>query len=112
VRRTRLTPRSPAISMQTDRDYADLAALPAITSGQRVTFKFRVVDFRTVPEKRQFRWQLVKGTRKGSDLKSSWNPPGTATQIEQSFKEAGPWTLAVQFIDRDLNYSKPTLAML
>jgi signal transduction histidine kinase/DNA-binding response OmpR family regulator/ligand-binding sensor domain-containing protein/protocatechuate 3,4-dioxygenase beta subunit len=112
VRRTRLTPRAPAITMQTDRDYTDLASLPAITSGQRVTFKFRVVDFRTVSEKRQYRWQLVKGARNASDLKGGWNSPGTATQIEQTFKEAGPWTLAVQFIDRDLNYSKPTLAML
>jgi signal transduction histidine kinase/CheY-like chemotaxis protein/ligand-binding sensor domain-containing protein/protocatechuate 3,4-dioxygenase beta subunit len=141
------TPRSPTITVQTDHDYTDLAALPPITTGQRVTFKFKVVEFRTAPEKRQYRWQLVKGrfsgvrpsagaATSGSGLGSNssnapiagvpaapedgraplssaaWNPPSTATQLEQSFKEPGPWTLAVQFIDRDLNYSKPTLALL
>ena len=106
------TPRSPTITVQTDRDYTDLAALPAITTGQRVTFKFKVVEFRTAPEKRQYRWQLVKGKRTADDLRSGWDPPVTATQIEESFKEPGPWTLAVQFIDRDLNYSRPTLAVL
>jgi len=111
-RKTRLTPRAPRIIVQTDRDYTDLTALPPITTGERVTFKFRVVDFRTVPEKRQYRWQLVKGRRTATELEDGWNPPNTANQVEQSFSAAGPWTLAVQFIDRDLNYSEPTLAIL
>jgi signal transduction histidine kinase/CheY-like chemotaxis protein/ligand-binding sensor domain-containing protein len=106
------TPRSPTIIVQTDRDYTDPAALPPITTGQRVTFKFKVVEFRTAPEKRQYRWQLVKGQRKAGELKTGWSPPGTATQIEESFKEPGPWTLAVQFIDRDLNYSPPAVIPL
>jgi signal transduction histidine kinase/CheY-like chemotaxis protein/ligand-binding sensor domain-containing protein len=110
--RTRHTPRAPAVIVQTDREYTGFEALPAIHTGERVTFKFKVVDFRTVPEKRQYRWQLVKGQRTESELKDGWNPPGTATQVEQSFKESGLWTLAAQFIDRDLNYSKPTLAVL
>jgi signal transduction histidine kinase/CheY-like chemotaxis protein/ligand-binding sensor domain-containing protein/protocatechuate 3,4-dioxygenase beta subunit len=110
--RSTRTPRSPAITVQIDRDYTDPASLPAITTGQRVSFKFKVVEFRTAPEKRQYRWQLVKGRRTESEMKSGWSPPGTATQVEQSFREPGPWTLAVQFIDRDLNYSKPTLAVL
>jgi len=111
-RRSTRTPRSPAITVQIDRDYADPASLPAITTGQRVSFKFKVVEFRTAPEKRQYRWQLVKGKRTESEMKNGWNLPGTATQVEQSFQEPGPWTLGVQFIDRDLNYSKPTLAVL
>jgi lysylphosphatidylglycerol synthetase-like protein (DUF2156 family) len=41
---------------------------------------------------------------------ANWQPPGTATQLEQTFAKPGAWTLAVQFIDRDLNYSEPTLA--
>src|SRR5207247_7198687 len=103
-------PRSPTVTIQLDRDYTDPATLPAITTGQRVTFKFKVVEFRTAPEKRQYRWQLVKGQRAADELKDGWNPPGTETQIEQTFSERGDWTLAVQFIDRDLNYSQPTLA--
>ncbi|MCW5554051.1 MAG: response regulator [Verrucomicrobiae bacterium] len=102
-------PRPPTVIVQTDRDYSDPAALPPIAVGQRVTFKFQVVEYRTAPEKRQYRWQLVKGAHAAGEWQDGWNPPGTATQIEQSFTEPGPWTLAVQFIDRDLNYSPATV---
>jgi signal transduction histidine kinase/DNA-binding response OmpR family regulator/ligand-binding sensor domain-containing protein len=106
------TPRSPVLTAQVDRDYTDLAALPVINTGQRVTFKFDVVDFYTAVEKRQYRWQLFQGERDGTALMANWQPPGTATQLEQTFDKPGEWTLAVQFIDRDLNYSLPTLATL
>ena len=43
-------------------------------------------------------------------LAANWQPPGERTQLEETFPKPGAWTLAVQFIDRDLNYSKPTLA--
>jgi signal transduction histidine kinase/DNA-binding response OmpR family regulator/ligand-binding sensor domain-containing protein len=109
---TTQTPHSPTLVVQTDRDYTDPGALPLITAGQRVTFKFKVVEFRTAPEKRQYRWQLTKGARTAGELQEGWNPPDTATQVEHAFTEPGPWTLAVQFIDRDLNYSQPTLAVL
>jgi signal transduction histidine kinase/CheY-like chemotaxis protein/ligand-binding sensor domain-containing protein/protocatechuate 3,4-dioxygenase beta subunit len=111
-RMRRLTPRAPTVTVQTDRDYTDLADLPAVTAGQRVTFKFKVVDFHTAPEKRQYRWQLVAGKPTEDELKGGWSAPATATQIEESFKKPGPWTLAVQFIDRDLNYSPAALALL
>jgi signal transduction histidine kinase/DNA-binding response OmpR family regulator len=90
----------------------DPATLPPISTGQRATFKFKVVEFRTSPEKRQYRWQLMKGKHAGTDLNTGWNVPDTATQIEHSFLEPGPWTLAVQFIDRDLNYSQTTVVPL
>ena len=104
------TPRSPVLTAQTDRDYTDAAALPPINTGQRVTFKFDVVDLYTAVEKRQYRWQLFQGARDEKELAANWQPPGTATQLEKTFAKRGAWTLAVQFIDRDLNYSKPTLA--
>jgi signal transduction histidine kinase/DNA-binding response OmpR family regulator/ligand-binding sensor domain-containing protein len=103
-------PRSPVLTVQTDRDYTDLAALPPIATNQRVTFKFDVVDFYTAVAKRQYRWQLFEGERDAAALAANWQPPDTATQIEKTFSKPGAWTLAVQFIDRDLNYSKPTLA--
>ncbi len=104
------TPRSPVLTAQTDREYTAVAALPVINTGQRVTFKFDVVDFYTAIEKRQYRWQLFQGTRDDAALAANWQSPGTETQLEKSFDKPGAWTLAVQFIDRDLNYSKPTLA--
>jgi signal transduction histidine kinase/ligand-binding sensor domain-containing protein/CheY-like chemotaxis protein/protocatechuate 3,4-dioxygenase beta subunit len=106
------TPRAPTVIVQTDREYTDPARLPAILTGQRVTFKFKVVEFRTVPEKRQYRWQLVKGDRTGGQMTNGWDPPTFATQHELAFQEPGPWTLAVQFIDRDLNYSPATVLSL
>ena len=109
-RPSKITPRSPVLTMQTDRDYTDLAALPRIATGQRVTFKLDVVDFYTAIEKRQYRSQLFQGTRNDADIAAHWQPPGDKTQLEETFAKPGAWTLAVQFIDRDLNYSKPTLA--
>ncbi|MEY2409881.1 MAG: hypothetical protein QOF48_2551, partial [Verrucomicrobiota bacterium] len=111
-RRSRLEPHAPTLSVQTDRDYMDLSALPTILTRQRVTFKFSAVDFRTAPEKRQYRSQMIKGKPSADRLPASWESPGTATEREWTAREPGDWTLAVQFIDRDLNYSKPTLATI
>jgi signal transduction histidine kinase/CheY-like chemotaxis protein/ligand-binding sensor domain-containing protein len=106
------TPRAPVLSVLTDREYTDLAKLPAVTVAQRVTFNFGVVDFDTAPGKRQFRWQVVKGIKGEGDLSPNWQAPGEQAHLEWLFPEPGPWTVAVQFIDRDLNYSKPVLATL
>jgi hypothetical protein len=45
-------------------------------------------------------------------LPASWEPASTETEREWTTREPGFWTFAVQFIDRDLNYSKPTLAVV
>jgi len=111
-RPSKRTPRSPVLTAQLDRGYTDVSALPAINTGQRVTFKVDVVDFQTAVEKRQYRWQLFQGKRDDTALAAHWQAPGTATQLEQTFDKPGDWTLAVQFIDRDLNYSLPTLATI
>ena len=105
-------PKSPSITIQADREYTDLNALPRFTAGDRVTFRFGTVDYVTVPEKRQYRWQMVKGTPSAAELDHGWGPASTRPDMEWAGKEAGDWTLAVQFIDRDLNYSPPTLAVL
>ncbi len=111
-RPSKSTPRPPVVTAQTDREYTDVAALPTLSTGQRVTFRFDVVDFYTAIGKRQYRWQFVKGRPTESGLEGGWKEPQTVTQIDQTFPEPGDWTLAVQYIDRDLNYSKPTLASL
>ena len=50
--------------------------------------------------------------RSDAELKANWLAPATAMQLEKAFDKPGAWTLAVQFIDRDLNYSRPTLATI
>jgi len=108
----RRAPNAPTIAVQTDRDDSDLAALPRLLTGQRVTFTFNVVDFRTVPAQRQFRWQLFQGTRDAKALEAGGQSPSTGTQLEKSFDKPGAWKLAVQFVDRDLNCSAPRMAVL
>ncbi|MGI8603644.1 MAG: LamG-like jellyroll fold domain-containing protein [Verrucomicrobiales bacterium] len=108
-RKTKIIPRSPKVVMYTDREYADLAALPRVNTGQRVTFRADVVDLYTSPQKRKFRWQLFRGVRNEDEWRSGWQPAGAESQVDRYFSEPGGWTLAVQFIDRDLNYSKPTV---
>jgi len=78
--------------------------------GQRAALKFSVTDLRTVPAKRQYRWQLYQGERDAAALAVNWQAPRSVAEVEQLFDKAGAWTLAVQFIDRDLNYSPPSFA--
>jgi len=120
------SPHAPSLAALTDREYADLSLLPPIKVGQRATFRFSVMDHNMVPDKRQFRWQLVKGSpaafslspsegeraevRGSAALDLNWQPPSPRTEVEWIAPAAGDWTLAVQFIDRDLNYSAPKLA--
>ena len=106
------TPKSPDITVQADREYTDLDVLPRFTAGDRVTFRFGVIDQVTVPEKRQYRWLLVKGSPSPTEMDRGWSPASTRTEMEWVGQEAGDWTLAVQYIDRDLNYSDPKLARM
>jgi signal transduction histidine kinase/CheY-like chemotaxis protein/ligand-binding sensor domain-containing protein len=107
-----LTPRAPALTVKTDREFMDPASLTSVQKGQRVTFKCDVVDLYTNVEKRQFRWQVFRGTRADDQLKAGWQKPDKSTEVEPSFDEPGEWTVAVQYIDRDLNYSPPAFAEL
>lgn len=106
-------PRSPQVTVQTNRDdFTNLSELPSILTGQRVTYRFNVVDFYTAVSKRQYRWQIFEGERSQHDLGAGWSKATTETVVERIFEEPGDWTLAVQFIDRDLNYSEPVFAKL
>jgi len=109
-----LTPASPTVAVQTDRTYHDLSALPAITTGQRVTFHFDVTDLRTLPEKRQYRYQVLPGTKTAGELETlaDWQGTTSTTQWEWTTNRGGVYTLAVQYVDRDLNRSKPGVVVL
>ncbi len=104
------TPRAPVIHVERGPSNSLASAAAALTTGQRVTFKFDVIDFYTVAAKRQYRWQLYQGIRDETALQANWSPPSTETELEHAFELPGAWTLALQFIDRDLNYSPVTTA--
>jgi hypothetical protein len=76
------------------------SAIPAFTVGQRVTIEYSSIDFKTVPEKRQYRYRI-------KEVDSAWRKPTKATSFDYTFEEAGTYTFEAQAIDRDLNYSQP-----
>jgi len=104
----------PAPSVEMLAFNEDTADAASIRAGQRVTFQFRATDFLTVWEKRQFRWQLIRGPLSEPPVKTdlAWEPASTKTTMDWIAGQEGDWTLAVQYIDRDLNYSAPMLVPL
>jgi PAS domain S-box-containing protein len=108
------TNRPPSIIVQTDQTYTDLRALPKITAGRLVTFKCNTVDFRTRPDKRLYRYAVVPGKTEAAPSRTdpAWDPPTRSAQHEWLAPKPGAYTLFVQTIDRDLNYSPAALAHL
>ncbi|MBC8232776.1 SpoIIE family protein phosphatase [bacterium] len=99
-RRSTTLPKVRIISMKTDKEYTNLQTIPPITTGNRVTIKYSAIDFKTVPEKRLYRYRI-----KGID--ADWRFPTKETSFDDSFNKPGTYTFEVQAIDRDLNYSEP-----
>jgi PAS domain S-box-containing protein len=105
---------APTIAVQTDQLYTDLNAMPELTAGRLVTFKFNTTDFRTRPEKRLYRCAVVPGRVEAppARMDSRWQPPTRAAHFEWLARHRGDYTVFVQSIDRDLNYSAPAVAHL
>jgi len=88
-----------------EKEYANLEAIPAIVVGNHVTVKYSSIDFKTVPEKRQYRCRI-------KELDPDWRRPSRESQFEWMPEKAGVYTFEVQAIDRDLNYSEPVALSL
>ena len=99
-RRDTVLPKVYIASVTTDQTYSDLSAIPAFTPGTRITIEYNAIDFKTVPEKRQYRYRI-------KEIDRDWRRPTKATSFDYTFKKAGAYTFEVQAIDRDLNYSQP-----
>src|SRR4029453_2755661 len=86
----------------------------AITSGQLIGFRFNAADFKTQPFRRFYRCAIVPGRVETPPAKRdpAWREPTLATQFDWNPAAPGDYTFFVQFIDRDLNYSKPARAFL
>ena len=108
-------PQRPLVSTILDaKPFAAGAELPAIEQGRAVRFKLDVNDLRTLPETRRFRYQVVSERRSVGDFgdTNGWVLTGKASEISWYTNQPGDYTLAVQYIDRDLNYSKLALVPL
>jgi len=110
--RSRRAPPRPNITVQADQLNAGTTELPPVITRHRITLKWSVVDLHTPPETRLYRWRILNGRAAADKLAASWPAPGRATEIEWSTNRPGQYTFAVQYIDRDLNYSVPSLATL
>jgi hypothetical protein len=101
-------------------EYTNLKAIPPIIVGNHVVIEFGSIDFKTIPEKRQYRCRIIeippnppslspriRGGTRGGEIDSDWRKPTKATSFDYTFEEAGTYTFEVQAIDCDLNYSQP-----
>jgi len=99
-RRSTTCPRVRIVSVRADGLYPRGEAVPSVTAGRRVTVDYRAIDFKTLPEKRQYRCRI-------QELDPDWRNPTRHAQFEWTPPRAGAYTFQVQAIDRDLNYSEP-----
>jgi len=100
-------PRVRIVSMRTDKWYVEndhrglfSQVIPPLIAGTRTTIEYSAIDFKTLPEKQQYRVRI-------KETDSDWRKPTKATFFDYTFKNAGTYTFEVQAIDRDLNYSEP-----
>jgi len=105
---------APQLIVQTDRDYGGASEVPAITPGSLAIFRYNAADFKTQPLKRRFRYARVTGRVDMPPAKRdpAWSEPTLKTQFDWKADVPGYYTVFVQFIDRDLNYSKPARAFI
>jgi signal transduction histidine kinase/CheY-like chemotaxis protein/ligand-binding sensor domain-containing protein len=114
-------PRAPRVRIRTDQtEYAQFAGVPALTTRDRVVFGLSVTDFKSRPENRIYRYRVTSGapSERASDARIDyrkqlgWSSAIKTPQIEWTTNKPGQYTFAFQFVDRDLNYSEPTVGML
>jgi len=114
-RRSKDSPGIQIVSVKiADEEHTELQSIPAVITGHRVTFKYNAIDFKTLPERRQYRCRIIeippnppfsKGGTRG--IAPDWNKPTKSNLFDFTFKKPGSYIFEVQAIDRDLNYSAP-----
>ena len=104
-RRSQTKPGIEIVSVQTDKKYTDFSSVLEIQTGNRVTVEYNAIDFKTLVEKRQYRYRI-------GGIDSDWQSPTKETTFDYVFKDAGTYTFEAQAIDQDLNYSQPVSVTL
>jgi serine phosphatase RsbU (regulator of sigma subunit) len=99
-RRNTMPPKVRILSVTTDQTYDDFSAIPAFTVGTHATIRYSAIDFRTVPEKRQYRCRI-------KEIDSDWRKPTKESAFNHVFEAPGSYTFEVQAVNQDLNYSEP-----
>ncbi len=115
-------PKVRIISANSDMRYDKPDSTLRFRKGERVNISYSSIDFRTIPEKRQYRYRIFE-TRdlrhETSDVRLEtvesrsprrdvpYNPPTKQADFDWIPEKSGKYTFEVQAIDRDLNYSEP-----
>ncbi len=109
--RTRTRPATPRVTLEVSREEVSFKSMFARNGGLRVRvgIQAEVVDYKSRPENRFFRLKMLPGRVPLTELDNNtgWSPPQREGRFEKKPEVAGVHTVAVQYIDRDLNYSIP-----
>jgi signal transduction histidine kinase/ligand-binding sensor domain-containing protein/DNA-binding response OmpR family regulator len=111
---TRLKPNPPSLTVLGDKDYDASATLPHFSRASLIRFRSGVIDLHSRPATRRFRHLVLSGACSAAEASAAtgWSDPSPKAQFEWLASAVGTHTVAIQYIDRDLNYSEPTLAVL
>ena len=94
-------------SIGADRRYKPSEKIPSITAGSTVTIEYQTIDFKTHPQKRQYRYGIQEIDRTGRAAVRPYLPPTKETLFAWTPQKAGVYIFEVRAIDRDLNRSAP-----
>jgi len=102
----------PTLRLTAGKVYRDLSGTTRLLTGDRVTFDFGYIDRLTRPEKQQFRYQITPGSFTPEQLgrEGGWSKPSAETHLDWATNQPGNYTFAIQYLNQDLQYSRPTLA--
>lgn len=94
-------------SVRSDKRYTSSEKIPSITAGSYVTIEYQTIDFKTHPQKRQYRYRIKEIDEGEHFTPQSYLPPTKETVFAWTPQKAGIYIFEVRAIDRDLNRSAP-----
>ena len=100
------------VSVRSDRRYTPPEKIPSITTGSYVTIEYQAIDFKTHPQKRQYRYRIQEIDKDERSTARPYLPPTKETVFAWTPQKAGLYIFQVRAIDRDLNSSAPASVTL
>lgn len=109
--RSKERPNKPILTLETGEPLPP-GEIPTITAGRRVALGFHAVDLNNRPQNQKYRYQIQWGIAGENQLRENWLPSSSDAQIMWTTNKVGTYTIAVQYIDRDLRCSEATVAFV
>ncbi|MGI8603642.1 MAG: response regulator [Verrucomicrobiales bacterium] len=106
--RNKTAPAAPAVVVRADGASSDLTQMTSLLQGRRTTLRFAAADAATRASRRQYRVEIKGDSPDISLINSIQSEP----QFDWNPQQPGTYTASVQYIDGELNYSKPVTATL